>query len=83
MFNAVIASRAQEGNHGRYMGLYSVAFSIAFIVAPPLGTGVYERFGPDALWLGIGAAGLPLALLALALAPAFRSGPRAPGAALP
>jgi predicted MFS family arabinose efflux permease len=75
MFNAVIASRAQKGNHGRYMGLYSVAFSLAFIAAPAIGTRVYDRFGPDALWLGIGAFGVPLALLALALTPAFRREP--------
>ena len=32
------------------MGLSSFSFSLAFIVAPIVGTAVYGRFGGDAVW---------------------------------
>ncbi len=60
LMNAVVADRAGSANRGRYMGLYTMAFSVAFIVAPAAGTWVYERLGPDALWYLVGILGLPL-----------------------
>jgi MFS family permease len=64
--NAVVASRA-EGFGGRYIGLYTSAFSLALVVGPPLGTWIYQRFGDEALWYGIAAAGPLLWIHAAAL----------------
>lgn len=69
---AAVANRAGARSLGGYMGLYTLSFSAAQVVAPVAGTWVYERFGPDALWYGCGALGLPLALGFAALIPAWR-----------
>ena len=61
LYTALIAGRAGEGSHGRYLGLSSLSFSLAFIVAPALGTAVYGKFGGDALWFGCAALSLLLA----------------------
>jgi predicted MFS family arabinose efflux permease len=60
--NTVVAERAGRGQTGRYMGIYTLAFSTAFVIGPVAGTAVYERLGPDALWFGIGAIGIFLCL---------------------
>jgi MFS family permease len=57
---AVVANRAGAGQSGRYMGLFTTSFSLAFVLAPLAGTATYERFGSDALWLGCGVLGLVL-----------------------
>jgi MFS family permease len=48
LVTALIAGRADDSNRGRYMGLFSFVFSLAFIVAPAGGTAIYARFGGDA-----------------------------------
>jgi predicted MFS family arabinose efflux permease len=73
LINAVVAERAGGGRRGRYMGLYTMAFSVAFVFAPAGGTWVYDNLGPDRLWFGVGLLGPLLWLGALAL-----SGPLAP-----
>jgi MFS family permease len=45
---------------GRYMGVYITTFSAALVIAPLLGTWVYDNWGPYTLWYGWGALGLPL-----------------------
>jgi MFS family permease len=50
LVTALIAGRADDSNRGRYMGLFSFVFSLAFIVAPAGGTAIYDRFGGDAVW---------------------------------
>jgi predicted MFS family arabinose efflux permease len=50
LVTALIAGRSNDSNRGRYMGLNSFAFSLAFIVAPPVGTAIYDGLGPDAVW---------------------------------
>lgn len=75
LVNSVVAERAGGARHGRYMGLYTMSFSIAFGFGPLSGTWIYERFGPDALWHGIGVLGVVLALGATGLIRAFRSVP--------
>jgi predicted MFS family arabinose efflux permease len=50
LVTALIAGRSNDSNRGRYMGLNSFAFSLAFIVAPIVGTAVYDGLGPDAVW---------------------------------
>ncbi|MGA2531496.1 MAG: MFS transporter [Candidatus Aminicenantales bacterium] len=52
LVTALIAGRASNATRGRYMGIFSFVFSLAFIIAPPAGTAVYERFGGAALWFG-------------------------------
>jgi predicted MFS family arabinose efflux permease len=73
LLNVVVAERAGPGNQGRYMGLYTMAFSVAFIIAPAAGTWTYARFGPSILWVAIGGLGLPLLVASLALRRALRS----------
>jgi predicted MFS family arabinose efflux permease len=72
LMNAAVAARARPGARGRYMGMYTMAFSVAFVVAPAAGTWVLEHLGGAALWYGIAALGPFLGLGGLALAPAFR-----------
>jgi predicted MFS family arabinose efflux permease len=74
LLNAVVADRASPGRRGQYMGIFTMAFSLAFMFAPAAGTHVYHTFGPDRLWLAIGALGLVLWAWALALGRAL--GPR-------
>jgi predicted MFS family arabinose efflux permease len=75
--NTLVAARAGPGRHGRYIGAYSMAFALAFAVAPAAGTWALGRFGPRALWLGLGALGPLLWALALMLE---RRGALAPAA---
>jgi predicted MFS family arabinose efflux permease len=75
---AFVAERADERSMGSYMGAYTVSFSVAFVVAPVLGTTIYERLSPEALWLGIGGLGIVLGLGFAVLARSL-SRPQAPG----
>jgi len=68
LMNAVVADRAGTAHRGRYMGMITMSFSVAFMLAPLAGTFVLDRFGAAALWYGIGLLGLPLWAAALALA---------------
>ena len=63
LLGSLIARRAGSGSQGRYMGLFSFAFSLSMIVGPIIGTGVYSRSGPSALWFGCGIVGLVLCLI--------------------
>jgi predicted MFS family arabinose efflux permease len=74
MLNAAVADRSGSGRSGRYMGLYTMAYSVAFVIAPGAGAWIYERFGPDALWYGVGTLAVPLAGLAWSLRRPFRAG---------
>ncbi len=57
LLGALIATRAGPESLGRYMGLFSFAFSLSMIVGPVIGTTVYGRFGPSTLWFGCGVTG--------------------------
>jgi len=48
--NAFALSRSGEDRRGEFMGLYSMAFSIAFIIAPIVGMYVAEEYGFKMLW---------------------------------
>jgi MFS family permease len=72
LVTAVVAERAQAKNRGRYMGLYTMAFSLAFVFAPAAGTYVYESFGPKHLWFGIGVLGPLMWVASMALRAPFR-----------
>jgi len=45
-----IGNRASEEHRGKYMGLYTLSFSSAFIIGPAAGTWVYEHWGGNILW---------------------------------
>jgi predicted MFS family arabinose efflux permease len=78
LINAVVAGRAGPAHRGRYMGVYTMAFSLAMIVAPGGGAWVYDNLGPDVLWLGIGILAVPLLVGAVALIGPFRHRPEPP-----
>jgi predicted MFS family arabinose efflux permease len=72
--NTVVAERAGRGQVGRYMGIYTLAFSTAFVIGPVVGTAVYESIGPDALWFGIGGIGVFLGIGFASLSKSLRRG---------
>jgi len=61
LVTALIAGRADEATRGRYMGIFSFGFSLAFIIAPAGGMAIYSRFGGDVLWIGCAAVSFLLA----------------------
>ena len=61
--SAYVAEIAPARKRGEYMGLYTMSFSLAFAVGPLLGTAVYERHGPRAVWAGAFVLGLLSAAL--------------------
>ena len=65
--NAVVAERAGVESVGRYMGVYTLAFSTAFVIGPIAGTAIYQNFSPQVLWFGTGAVGVVLAVAFAAL----------------
>jgi len=67
LVTALIAGRADDANRGRYMGMFSFSFSLAFIISPAAGTAIYERFGGDAVWIVCAAVCLLLAVAFSAL----------------
>ncbi len=67
ILNVIAGERSTRGRRGQYMGLYTMAFSIAFVAAPVTGTWIYSNFGPDSLWHVITALGIVLALAFMAL----------------
>jgi predicted MFS family arabinose efflux permease len=57
LLGSLIASRAGPQSMGRYMGMFSFAFSLSMILGPVIGTSVYGKFGPATLWIGCGVTG--------------------------
>ncbi len=70
--NAVVAERAGTESVGRYMGVYTLTFSTAFVIGPITGTAIYQNLGPKVLWLSIGAVGIVLAVAFAALSRPLR-----------
>ena len=70
-----VANRAGAEHRGKYMGLYTMSWGAAFIIAPALGTWIYETLGPETLWYGCGVLGVLLFLGCEALR-FYGSGPR-------
>jgi MFS family permease len=50
LLESFVASRSPVENRGQYMGLFSSAFSVAFVLAPLGGTWIYGRYGYLTLW---------------------------------
>jgi MFS family permease len=57
-----IANRATDQNRGQYMGMFTFSFALSLVIAPVLGTYIYERFGPDNLWYFFGVVGVGVTL---------------------
>lgn len=55
--SAYVADLAPEGERGQYMGLYTAAHSLAFMIAAPLGLWSLDRFGRGH-WGAVGVVGL-------------------------
>lgn len=54
---ALIMARAANGNSGHYLGIYHSLFSLAHLIAAPVGTGLYQVAGGTILWVSCGIAG--------------------------
>ncbi len=50
---AFVAEIAPQHRRGQYMGAYSIAFGLGFVIAPWAGTASYARFGGKPLWIGV------------------------------
>jgi len=50
LLESFVARRSPMENRGQYMGLFSAAYSVAFVLAPVGGTWVYGRYGYLTLW---------------------------------
>jgi MFS family permease len=74
LVTALIAGRADDTTRGRYMGMFSFSFSLAFVISPAAGTAIYERFGGDVVWVVCAAVCLLLAAAFLALRPHLQEG---------
>jgi len=48
--NSFALSRSTSGRRGQFMGLYSMGFSVAFIISPVLGLHVAENYSFSTLW---------------------------------
>jgi len=59
---AFASRRAAAGSIGRFMSTYHLAFAVAFVLAPLLGTAAYEAFGPRMLWVGCAVLGVAVGL---------------------
>lgn len=55
-----VGNRAGGENLGGYMGLFTLSFSMALVLGPPVGTWIYQRYGGEALFYGCGVVGLLL-----------------------
>jgi predicted MFS family arabinose efflux permease len=58
LLTTAVADRAPEATRGAYMGLLNFSIAASFVVAPLVGTWVYQNLGPRTLWLGGGVVGL-------------------------
>jgi len=60
LLEGFVANRSAVESRGQYMGLFSAAFSLAFVLAPLGGTWVYEVWGYRTLWFLCGVLGVML-----------------------
>lgn len=58
LVTAFIAGRSTEKNRGVFMGMYNIAFSLAVVFGPFVGTGIYDYWNPIILWMLCGTLGL-------------------------
>ncbi len=60
---AYVGDIAPPAKSGEYMGLFTMAFSLAFVLAPPLGMLLLDRYGGGVLWGSMFGLGLVSTLL--------------------
>ncbi len=60
LLEGFVAHRSSVESRGQYMGLFSAAFSLAFVLAPLGGTWVYEVWAYRTLWFLCGVLGVML-----------------------
>ncbi|MBM4257004.1 MAG: MFS transporter [Deltaproteobacteria bacterium] len=60
LLESFVARRSPVENRGQYMGMFSSAFSVAFVLAPVGGTWVYGHYGYLTLWWICGLLGVML-----------------------
>lgn len=53
-----VANRSHASHRGKYMGLYTMAWGLAFIIAPSAGTWTYQHLGGTVLWTAVGGIGV-------------------------
>lgn len=53
-----IANRADDRSRGKYMGLFTLTFSLSFVLGPMFGSTAYAQLGPKWMWLSTGWIGL-------------------------
>jgi len=61
---AYASHRAPRGAEGRYMSAYGLSTAVPLLLAPLIGTAVYQHYGPVVLWSGCAA-------VAFVVGPAF------------
>ena len=71
--NSFAMNRAPLGKEGRYLALYSMAFSASHIFSAKIGMEVIDRFGFKSNWYLMGILGLLAVLLMLWLTQALKS----------
>ena len=50
----ITVERSNEHNRGAYMGLYTISYAAAHVIAPYLGTTIASKYSFDTLWWGLG-----------------------------
>jgi MFS family permease len=60
LLEGFVATRSRGEHQGAYMGLFSAAFSMAFVLGPFGGMWLYEVFGYRTLWFLCGVLGVVL-----------------------
>jgi MFS family permease len=74
--SAYVSDISPPASRGIYMGVASMSFSLAYILAASAGTAVYGYLGPTALWVGMFVLGSLAAAAMLKLKPVVISEPR-------
>lgn len=57
-FNSVALSRAPKGQHGKYMGIFTMSFSLGHIFSSKMGMEIIDNYGYVTNWLVMGCVGL-------------------------
>ena len=71
--NTFAMNRAPLGKEGRYLALYSMAFSAAHIFSAKVGMDIIDRFGFETNWYLMGALGLIAVLLMVWLSQSIKT----------
>ena len=72
--NTLALNRSPDSARGRYMAMYSMAWSACNIIAPFFGLRIADYFGFDALWVIIGILTVVILVSYLWLKPRFEAG---------